>query len=479
MLFKSLRSRLLDAVNREDWKKLERLCTKHRAKIHEECKDWRTAPKNLLQNHAAGLQYLKNITLLAQYLDEVFGESGLLDALVGTPETNRLTKWEQKLEATHQLMDEQRYDEAEPLLREMLSEFERYIGEGVDLNLPVALVQLGRCLFETGRVHEAKTPLIQALEISASKNYGDRAAACLRWLAEVHRYLGETQLAADYLDCLVDVLEAGVEGEDPSVVRARAGRIREGEPLNRVVIVIGDKQMELEETHGLNLSNTRVHLIFERNRMSLDECTKLTTIGIAHREDRKFHESLTAFRKAMKVDPFDPNPHYQAGVTLLYLTRYEEAREAFQVTESLGPGWFHCREFEWLAGELAAGRITHDMFLTFRRLEEDLSSEQMAAIAEEALTLRPDLAALWLCYGDSLVEQGRREEAVNLYRRGLDCVAEPDVETRLLVKLAMASESGPERTRIFERAAELQGNVLASALARLTLASASGGARGS
>jgi len=76
-------------------------------------------------------------------------------------------------------------------------------------------------------------------------------------------------------------------------------------------------------------------------------------------QQAKFEEALDVFRQAAMADPYDPNPHYQAAVTMMHLERAAEAVEAYDTTERLAPGWFNSRAERWVAAEIAAGRLEH------------------------------------------------------------------------------------------------------------------------
>jgi hypothetical protein len=91
-------------------------------------------------------------------------------------------------------------------------------------------------------------------------------------------------------------------------------------------------------------------------------------------------------------------------------------------------------------------------------------------MAEAALRVAPRLAPLHLFYGRSLEALGARPAAEAAYRDGLACATEPDVRSRLLVALGVASGYAPERaTALAEATATVGGNLVAAAMATVAL----------
>jgi hypothetical protein len=63
---------------------------------------------------------------------------------------------------------------------------------------------------------------------------------------------------------------------------------------------------------------------------------------------------------------------------------------------------------------------------------------------------------------------GDREAAIRSYRAGLERVAEPDLESRVLCNLAgILPDGSPERQELIDRAFGLEGGLVAKATARL------------
>ena len=152
------------------------------------------------------------------------------------------------------------------------------------------------------------------------------------------------------------------------------------------------------------------------------------------------------------------------------LGQYAKAVECYEATEKLAPGWFHCRSDLWLAQQLARKNSDNSMWLVLRELEDgNKTPAQKLKLAKMALVKSPELAPLHLLMGESLLKLDRRKDAEGSFRKGLISSHEPDFKTRLLVDLALVLESGEEKRRLLHEARELNGNLIAAAMAAVTL----------
>ena len=134
--------------------------------------------------------------------------------------------------------------------------------------------------------------------------------------------------------------------------------------------------------------------------------------------------------------------------------------------ERLAPGWFRCRSDRWLADGLETGTISNEEFMLVRTLDDGgLDAAQATSLARQGIERFPEFAPLYLFLGDRC---GDETEAIGAYRKGLELVEEPDLESRLLCALAgrLPVES-PERRELVERAVKLKGSLVALATARL------------
>ena len=179
------------------------------------------------------------------------------------------------------------------------------------------------------------------------------------------------------------------------------------------------------------------------------------------------HEpALELFRDAARADRFDPQPSYLEGLTLLLLERHHQAVEAYEATEELAPGWFHCRSNLWLARRLALGDLEHEAFLAlFTLMDGPGTPKEKYQLARRAVSQWSGLAPLYLELGEAAGALGHHQEAEAAYREGLTHAEEPDVRTRLLVQLGVLTRSEAERDRLLREAEELEGNLVSAAMA--------------
>ena len=280
--------------------------------------------------------------------------------------------------------------------------------------------------------------------------------------------MGQGEDSAKFAERLAAKCEEAGNAARAEWARRRARRVREGEPLNRVVAEVGDKQIELEEL-AAPMPNGRVRFHFERNRIGLGAVTALMDEGSRLGSVGDDAAALAAFRAAAAIDPSDPRPHYMSGLALLGLRRYSDAVESYDTTERLAPGWYHCRADRALASELAAERISHDAFEAVRRIEDgSRPAAEKVQLAVEAIAATPKLPILHLLRANALIELKSDAEAAEAAREGLVLDPDPDVRTRLLIALARVSKA-PENRQLLEQAVALDGNRIASAMARVML----------
>ena len=134
--------------------------------------------------------------------------------------------------------------------------------------------------------------------------------------------------------------------------------------------------------------------------------------------------------------------------------------------ERLAPGWFRCRFDRWLAEKLDTGEVSDTEFRLVRLLEDGrLPPDQAKPIAFKAVADYPQFAPFYLFLGDIHRDLGDKVNAVARYRKGLELVSEPDLETRLLCALAgTLPEESPERQEFVKRTINLKGSLVAKAI---------------
>jgi tetratricopeptide (TPR) repeat protein len=335
--------------------------------------------------------------------------------------------------------------------------------------LPTVLGLLGECWFQSGMTDRAVAPTVRALDLLRRDGTAEERLALLGNLYEIHRYRGDGAQAGDCAEEMAGVLASLEQQGQAERYRRQARLVRAGEPLNRVVVELDGVRCELEEV--LQGRSGAVRFVFERNRLMLRPAVVRIEEAGGLANKGRFPDALTLLLEAVAVDRFAPDPHYRAGLALIYMERYEEAVEALAACEERAPGWFLCRPARWLAEELARGTISHETFVAWHALEEGpLSAEAKIALAERALEIAPDLALLHLLHGLNLKARNALSPAVAAYRRGLALAVRPDVRTRLLVELATVVDSDEEKRRLLRQAVEIDGDLIAAATARVVLA---------
>ncbi len=463
-----LRQALFEAAQAGDARRLERLCRANRAAVAEHFPGWQKVPPVMRDDPQALQAYMQGLVAVAQTFADRLGSPELLQRLIGSPQDNPLVRWQEGLGRAQALMAELRYGDARQLLSDLLIDARGLRGSGVDAYRPVTLGQLGECYFQAREAEKAVGPWEQALDLCARQGDAAGVTAYLGNLYEAHRYLGQAEPAAAYAGRLADAFERQGQADEARRYRRQAEVVRAGEPLNRVVAVVEGRRYELDEVRPVE--NQHVQFVFERNRITLRPATAATERGEQLGSAGRYDEALEAFRAAAAADPFDPHARYQEGLSLLHLQRYADAVEAYEATEELAPGWFHCRADLWLARQLALGDIGHETFLALHLLEDGgLPPAEQADLAAQALGRTPDLAPLHLLHGQGLSRLGRTDEAQAAYRRGLASGPEPDTKARLLVELGILVADPAERTQLLREAQAAGGNLVAAASATLAL----------
>jgi tetratricopeptide (TPR) repeat protein len=203
-------------------------------------------------------------------------------------------------------------------------------------------------------------------------------------------------------------------------------------------------------------------MTLQKSAVLVQDANKLASSG-------QLADALEKYQLAIEVDPHNPDPVYQSGMCLLELGAYGKAREAFEEVERLAPGWFHCRSGRWLAEGLEANTISDDELRLLRILEDaGIAHVEALAFAKQAITNYPMFAPLYLILGDLHRDRQEKHEAQDYYRKGLEIVSEPDLESRLLCALAgILPQDSPERIALVQHALTLKGNLVAQATAKL------------
>jgi len=286
-------------------------------------------------------------------------------------------------------------------------------------------------------------------------------------LLEISRYMGNGLKASHYAELLTLALEKAGNREKAARYHRKTALFKESEPLNRVVAVYENREYELSDLPSPLSGN--IQFFYERNRITLRRSAFLTEKGEELGSEGRYAEALDYFLEAAKLDVYDPRPHYHAGDTYLYLRQYGEALKEFHETERLAPGWYQCRSDIWLARGLMEKKIDHADFLELRELEAPGPLQERLIVVQQALVRNSCFAPFYLYYGKILAASGNTEGARKTFKEGLKWAGEDGVRTRLLCHLSSVTEDRDERRQYVEKAAELKGDLIAVAMATVTL----------
>lgn len=446
--------------------RLRNLCRIHSAEIAAHAASWQTIPSEIRGDPKHADAHIQRLIALADFLDRN-GSPALMRQLQG-PQDNPLHRIQAQIRRSRELADEFQSDQAVTLLTDLLIETRDLLMGGGHSPRGMIHGQLGNILFSSGRPSESLPHFSQALALCTEQNDLEGVRAYHAALYENHRYLNNPRDASRHADALADLYEASGEAARAHRHRRRARMASAGEPLNRIVAAIGDDQVELDEL--IIPADGRLKFVFARNRIPLGQSEKrVERAGTAQAAD-KDDEALDELRQGARIDPFNPNPHYQMGLVLMKQQRFAQAVEAYEKTEELAPGWFHVRSDLWLAKQLELGHFEHSLFMgTWWLTDSGASPADKCKAASQMVARFPGVPLLHLLHGQALSALSASGDAVATLRAGLKADPEPDVHTRLLVQLVQHIRAREERQDLLNRAIELNGNLVASAMARVML----------
>lgn len=470
----------LDAARRANRPDLLRqLCAEHESTILRSFVDWQRVPEPLRADPRAMDDYVQTIGTTAQIFAAERGHPELWAALVGPPDQNPIVRWQRQMAEADRLIDADRCEDAEASMIALIDELTRANGTAVPENRAFALGRLGRARFAAGRVEQALEPFKQALATCVEERDRTGIRAHAGNLHDCYRYLGDASKAGEYLEIVVRVLE--VEDGDTNIAwdRHECDIVAAGEPLLRLIATVDDRSFELDELDAaLRYAATKragdssaqfdVSFVPQRNRPTIQRARRLAAEGRHLGESGRLAEALKSFDASSRIDPFDPDPVYNAAVTCLELERYVEAAQRFAHAERLAPGWFLCRRYRWLADRLALGSIDPRIGRVLLVTAEGPYGPREQHLLESILPIAAHLTWPWLTYAKIQTATGRRNEAIASLRRGLDGEADDDVRSAALVDLGLLLGSrSPEAQDLFGQALSRPGNLLAQAGARL------------
>jgi tetratricopeptide (TPR) repeat protein len=460
-----LRTQLIEAAGSGSPERLRAMCVQYKGMVAANLDLMTKPPDGVLSNPAAMEEYIQRLGAVAQCLANQCGAPELWNKLTGPPDRNPFVKWERWFAELPQRAQRLEHPALIDEARRLISETQHLQGTAARQNEAFLYGRLGELLFHSGQVREAIEPFRAAIELCQKMGDFEGEGVHLNNVLESHRYLGEIAETLQTSEQLV--AHSQQHGQACDDLRKRLDRIAAGEPLCRIVCCREGQEMELNEVSLVAAG--RYEFQFRRNRLSLQMGMVHTRQGNELASSGNLADALEKYQTAMEVDPFDPDPVYQSGTCLLELGAYGKAREAFEEVERLAPGWFRCRSDRWLAESLGSGAVSDEEFRLLRTLEDGgLPKEKALPLAKKAAEDYPTFAPFQLILGDLYQQQGDKHQAELHYRKGLESVAEPDLESRLLCSLAgILPKESSERQSLVKRALGLKGSLVAQATALL------------
>ena len=434
---------------------LGELCRQKKDEIAQEFAAWQSAPpKKSAQKYAEGL------LAVAQKMAEL-GDDRPLDLL----NDGKPSSWRSGLRQASELMTVLQFAEAVKVLEPFLVTGYHGSQEGADQYQGTTLGKLGECEFQLGHFDKADAHLRKALALCQSRQDWEGVYANLSNLYELDRYRGKTDLAQSHAVALAGALKS--QGKDPAQANNQARTVQA--PPVRVVAALGGVQMEIEQ---LPADATEVSFYLARNRPTLALATALIAQGRQAAAQGDYTCALESFSKSAQIDAYDAEGRDLAALSLLHLKRYSEASQSYKQLERLAPGWSQVRHDSWLAQELAAGRIGHELWLM--ELEFLQGAPPALDRVIQGISHYPQHAPLYFAQGRALQAQGQAAEANTAYQKALTQAGNEDLKSRILLAASQVVPKPELRKQILEHLLTLKlPNLVAAATARHWLRSSS------
>lgn len=455
------REQLFLLVERGLQVELGELCRQKSEEISQQFAGWLEMPPKIRSQPKLAQKYAAGLHGVAAKMVEL-GDDRPMDLLSdGQP-----SSWRSALRQASELMDKLRFAEAVKILEPYLVTGYHGSQEGADQYQGTTLGKLGECEFQLGHFDKADAHLRKALALCQSQQDWEGVYANLGHLYELDRYRGKPDLAQSHAAALCTALRA--QGKDTT--RANYNSRTSHAPPVRVVAVLAGVQMEIEELPPAT-DPAQVSLRLERNRPTLALAAALNAEGRQAYAQGNYASALESFSKAAQLDAYEPDCRYLAGFCLLHLKRYAEASASFKQLERLAPGWAQLRHDSWLAQELAAGHMSHDLWLL------ELEFWQAAPLSLErviqALSQYPQHAPLHFAKGLALQALGKAAEANQAYQKALPLAGNEDLKSRILLAASQVIGSPDLCKKLLQHLLSLKlPNLVAAGTARTILRAA-------
>jgi tetratricopeptide (TPR) repeat protein len=447
---------LTDAIARQDGARFEALCQAHTDAIVAAFPVWQKPGPG---RDPADLQSLIQVLgQTAQYLDQVLGRPEPWRRLTGQDQgDNPFDRWQATQQQIMRRVEVFDYAGAIELARELLASLDGFSGPGRDQQEELTRGLLGQLLAQAGRPDEAVEMLEWTLAACEARGDDEGIEIYLRALHEADRDRGRP---STWRARLADHVERRGDAGEAAWLRDVDRRYPEGEPLLRMVALVGERKIELDALDRATLDAAGgMQVLFERNRRTLAPAQRWTERGREHGSRDEHDDAIACFVAAAEADPHDPDSRYLHAFTLMRMDRPELALPLYDEVERLAPGWFHARTWRSLAQRQLDGVLAHETTELINLLQDgELPAAKRLEFASRGIAKWPRVPELFLYRGEALAELDREPEPAWL--AGLELAGElPAIRSRLLHALGRLDE-----------VVEIEGgNLMAIAAARMQL----------
>lgn len=462
-----LKKQVFESIEKNHFVEFETLCQENENLVLREFAQWKKAPPEVQTDKELMRKYAYCLMVIASYFQKQRNRSELMTMLTGIDDSEHSRKWQELLGQCKGMMQQElRFQESIPLLESCLDLASGVSGAGVDKFLPLTLGFLGECYFQLGQMDKGAEYVEKALQCTTMQGDYDASYAYRSNLFEIYRYEGNLAKAAECAQTIADNAYERGDLVTASNWRHHLRSVSAGENKpHRIALKIGDELFELDEIP--KVEGEKVEFIFARNRMELVLCSQKCWEGRELTTQAKYEEAIKAFEEASKFDPYSPQPYYMSGNIKLAGRAYGDAIADLEKVEELCPGFETSRSDLWLARQLEAKTIEHEACKVVYEVNYDhVPLEEKLSICLDALQKYPKFGEAYWRAGKFMIDSNRREEAIDIFRTGVERAEDPDSRTRMLRDLSILSQDDAEKRKYLKEAAEVEGgNLLAQAMA--------------